>query len=577
MKKILNVILTIISIIMLYTSCDNYEVPVAKNYEGIISTRIWDKERHSAFTSLIRYNGYFYCAFREGVSHVGDGGVVRIIKSKDGITWETSEVLRIESSGDTEKELSFSGQYQNMVIKYHSDFDFTKDESFSATAFVNLAQTSSTAFIIGNRNGGNGFELAHNNGELFFDFSNPYLRFYQTPKEFTPNVWHHIGFVYDGTNKTLTLYQDGRALNVGIYPTGNNIAGQENTYGNDIVLFSKAPNHKTNPVGYHTYTKGQISFLRFWDKALNSNEIISDRNLSVTPTTPNLISAYDFSVREQDGNSFIIPDIKGKHPGILRNFVKDDFSPPTDLRDPKLSVTSDNRIMVVVDGEFYRSGTVASRRPYISFSDTNGENFSELAKSDVYYPTESTLSDRSFWMWSHFSHKDTYYAFDYLHFILFKSTDVGKTFYPIKRLDYESIGERPTETELYIDSNDKMYAFIRRTNANGYLATSLPPYTDWSYKELDYRVEGQKVIPLNDNYFLIGTRRFDENNANPQVAVYVTDLEGEIKKEFVLPSSGDCSYPGMVLDDGFLWISYYSSHEGRTSIYFTKIPVSDLS
>ena len=38
-----------------------------------------------------------------------------------------------------------------------------------------------------------------------------------------------------------------------------------------------------------------------------------------------------------------------------------------------------------------------------------------------------------------------------------------------------------------------------------------------------------------------------------------------------LPSGGDNSYPGMVWHDNLLWMSYYSSHEGRTSIYLAKV------
>jgi hypothetical protein len=38
-----------------------------------------------------------------------------------------------------------------------------------------------------------------------------------------------------------------------------------------------------------------------------------------------------------------------------------------------------------------------------------------------------------------------------------------------------------------------------------------------------------------------------------------------------LPSGGDCSYAGMVWHDDLLWISYYSSHEGKTSIYLATI------
>tara|TARA_B100001123_G_scaffold211139_1_gene238565 strand:+ start:51 stop:503 length:453 start_codon:yes stop_codon:yes gene_type:complete len=38
-----------------------------------------------------------------------------------------------------------------------------------------------------------------------------------------------------------------------------------------------------------------------------------------------------------------------------------------------------------------------------------------------------------------------------------------------------------------------------------------------------------------------------------------------------LPCDGDTGYPGMAWHDGLLWISYYSSHEGKTSIYLAKI------
>jgi hypothetical protein len=32
----------------------------------------------------------------------------------------------------------------------------------------------------------------------------------------------------------------------------------------------------------------------------------------------------------------------------------------------------------------------------------------------------------------------------------------------------------------------------------------------------------------------------------------------------------------MILHDGMLWTSYYSSHEGRAAIYLAKIPLSRL-
>jgi len=44
-----------------------------------------------------------------------------------------------------------------------------------------------------------------------------------------------------------------------------------------------------------------------------------------------------------------------------------------------------------------------------------------------------------------------------------------------------------------------------------------------------------------------------------------------------LPSGGDTSYPGLVWHDGELWMSYYSSHEGKTSIYLARIAIDETA
>ena len=45
-----------------------------------------------------------------------------------------------------------------------------------------------------------------------------------------------------------------------------------------------------------------------------------------------------------------------------------------------------------------------------------------------------------------------------------------------------------------------------------------------------------------------------------------TNLEPVI----TLPSGGDTSYPGFLWHDSMLWMTYYSSHEGKTDIYLAK-------
>lgn len=39
-------------------------------------------------------------------------------------------------------------------------------------------------------------------------------------------------------------------------------------------------------------------------------------------------------------------------------------------------------------------------------------------------------------------------------------------------------------------------------------------------------------------------------------------------------SGCDTSYAGMVWREGVLWISYYSSHDGKASIYLAKVKIA---
>jgi hypothetical protein len=57
--------------------------------------KIWDGAPHNAFTDLIRYNGQWLCAFREGAAHVSDEGVIRIISSNDTTNWQSRAHVQI--------------------------------------------------------------------------------------------------------------------------------------------------------------------------------------------------------------------------------------------------------------------------------------------------------------------------------------------------------------------------------------------------------------------------------------------------------------------------------------------------
>jgi hypothetical protein len=74
---------------------------------------------------------------------------------------------------------------------------------------------------------------------------------------------------------------------------------------------------------------------------------------------------------------------------------------------------------------------------------------------------------------------------------------------------------------------------------------------------------------LPDGRFVAAVRLYDGRVRTS--LCWLDPATAQLDEFQVLPSGGDTSYPGLVLHDGKLWVSYYSSHEGKTSIYLAKV------
>jgi hypothetical protein len=114
-----------------------------------------------------------------------------------------------------------------------------------------------------------------------------------------------------------------------------------------------------------------------------------------------------------------------------------------------------------------------------------------------------------------------------------------------------------------------MIALVRREqgDTHGWIGHAEPPYTDWTWHQTDYRLGGPDFIILPDGSMWAGTRYYP--GGAKTVLSRMTDKT--LEPVLTLPSGGDTSYPGFVWHDDILWMSYYASHEGKTSIYIAKI------
>jgi hypothetical protein len=288
-------------------------------------------------------------------------------------------------------------------------------------------------------------------------------------------------------------------------------------------------------------------------------------------------NAFYCSFREGSGH---IPGTDGKV-RILKSTTGKDWQSIAllekegiDLRDPKLSITPNGRLMIIIGGSVYQQGKLLGRVPHVAFSDKTGLKFSAPEKVKV----DPSIVSWGDWIWRVTWHKDAGYAIDYqigpqerngpTAAYLLKTKD-GISFEKVSKLDIDGFANEAT---VRFDQNDSLFVLVRRELGDklGVLAKSAAPYTQWSFQRLPMRLGGPNFLFLNDQQILIGTRSYE---SSPNTAFFLGNKTGQFRKIFKLPSGGDNSYPSMVLHDGLLSISYYSSHEGKASIYFTQLPL----
>ncbi|MCA9039102.1 MAG: exo-alpha-sialidase [Planctomycetaceae bacterium] len=243
-----------------------------------------------------------------------------------------------------------------------------------------------------------------------------------------------------------------------------------------------------------------------------------------------------------------------------------------DLRDPKFSITPQGELMLSMGGSIY-NGTkkLHGRQPRVSFSD-DGYTWSA---------PEKILAEGD-WLWRVTWHDGVGYGISRIMVptdkkdrshekiaSLYKTTD-GRNYEKILTWD---ITGNPNETTLRFMPDGEMLALIRREadDTMGFIGRSQPPYTDWEFTPTDYRLGGPNFIRLPNGEMWAGSRYYP---GGAKTGLFRMTPE-KLELVTLLPSGGDTSYPGFLWHDNLLWMSYYASHEGKTSIYLAKFKLEE--
>ena len=228
-----------------------------------------------------------------------------------------------------------------------------------------------------------------------------------------------------------------------------------------------------------------------------------------------------------------------------------------DLRDPKLSITAEGRLMINSSVAFI------ARKPYVRQSITwlsrDGQNWS------------SAFADASgidTWRWSVTWHQGVGYSMDQNPGGTLYTTRDGRSWQALAEKIYPSgVG---SETSIAFGADGKAYCLLRAGGPDpapgayrmGQLGVATPPYREWQWTDLGRaQIGGPKLVRLADGRFL-GAGRMQA-----KTILFWIDPDKRTMQEFLALASGGqggTSYAGIVEHEGMIWISYYAGHEYPT-------------
>ncbi|HUG93727.1 MAG TPA: exo-alpha-sialidase [Planctomycetaceae bacterium] len=244
--------------------------------------------------------------------------------------------------------------------------------------------------------------------------------------------------------------------------------------------------------------------------------------------------------------------------------------PRGDVRDAKLSITPQGQLMLLTAIQRFDTG---ERRQHQSIGFFTGDLKTWNG------PIDASVQDR--WLWGLSWHKDVGYSIGYqadspqgddYNANLYTTRDGRRFELHVEGLEQHT--NKPNESAIVFEG-DTAYCLLRAFGP-AYLGTASPPYNEWTWTRTAVPVGGPELIRLPDHQqrgsrLLGGGRLYLPDNVRTTSLFHVDPQAGSIQEALRLPSGGDTSYPGMVWHEGSLSMSYYSSHEGRASIYFAVV------
>jgi len=237
-----------------------------------------------------------------------------------------------------------------------------------------------------------------------------------------------------------------------------------------------------------------------------------------------------------------------------------------DLRYPKLSASSDGRLILVAIEE--RQGIVWERHQSAVWASPDGRNWG--APLAVCEPNMQlgrlAWHNRMAFAAAYSNVRD-----EFLRIYAAPTIDKFAALTP-KLLE----GQAPGEASIVFLPGESALCLAQRDakGATAALGRAKPPYRGWMWADLNVRLETPNMVVLPDERIIVAGRV--STGGAPRIALFWLDRDNNHLREFLtISSSGDAGYPGLAWHDGLLWVSYHSSNDGTAGIYVAKVQLGD--
>lgn len=364
------------------------------------------------------------------------------------------------------------------------------------------------------------------------------------------------------------------------------------------IVFDRDGTHYGTGLGFRVYADGRlagksddyagasITVQGKFTPAIDVKTIWDNHNHAAFTSIVKFKGRWYCSFREFESHIF---DSEGNALGKTRIIASDDLEnwesvalfglDGYDLRDPKLSVTPDGRLMVIMGGSCYVDRVLDHKTPHVCFSE-DGISFTAPQPCSINGTPEKS---RRNWIWRVTWHGATAYAVSYTRkepgifpISLLKSSD-GINYEVVKDFDIDGF---PNESTVRFLSDGRMVMAVRRDREPYTMlwGVAKEPYTDWSFTETDFRIGGPDILVLDNDNIILAGRSYEPYNTT----IWKGNADGNFKFVTNLPSLADCSYPGLAVDGNDLVVTYYcrapfAQEDFPTVIRLARIPLKKIN